>query len=58
MQTGHPVMMVEIIIVAVTTGQALVIFVAKSDVLNMFFRACMMVSRNNEMIKLIASYFL
>jgi len=58
MKTGHPVMMVEIIIVVETTGQALLIFVVKSDKLNMFFSACMMASRNNEMIKLIASYFL
>jgi len=58
MSTGHPVMMVVVIIVLIT-GQALAVFVMKSDEVALAFSACINLrNRNNEMIKLIANYFL
>jgi len=58
MSTGHPVMMVVVIIVLIT-GQAPAVFVMKSSEVALACNACINLrNRNNEMIKLIANYFL
>jgi hypothetical protein len=50
--------MVVVVIIAEITAQAVAPFRMKVVVLDMFCAACMMLDRNNEIVDLIASYFL
>jgi hypothetical protein len=58
MNTGHPVMIVVVVVVAGMKVHAMFAIRIDDDKCDMFWPAFMMMFRNNEMIELFAKYFL